>query len=69
MGEGLQRIVKSFGRMVIQGEMWVWDYANNVAVKEKNMRVGSARWAASEQVRADLKRKAVQPESQLSGGA
>lgn len=54
MGEGLQRVLRTYGRMIVQGEIWVWDYAKGCAVKDKNMRVGSARYARSERARAEL---------------
>ncbi len=45
---GLQKVCKLYGRMEIGGVMWCWDYANDVAVKEKNMKIGSDRWKKSE---------------------
>lgn len=60
MGEGLQRVVKLYGRMVIQGELWLWDYAKDTAVKAKNMPVGSLRHMHSEKARAELLRTALQ---------
>jgi hypothetical protein len=54
MGEGLQQILRLYGRMVIQGELWLWDYAKETAVKAKNMRDGSTRHANSERARAEM---------------
>jgi hypothetical protein len=63
MGEGLQRVLKLYGRMVIQGELWLWDYAKNTPVKAKNMRVGSSRHARSERARTELIRADFSPPS------
>jgi hypothetical protein len=48
---GLARICKAYGRMRIQGVMWVWDYANDCAVKEDDMPDGSDRWKESERAK------------------
>lgn len=48
---GLQRICKLYGRMKCGDTMMVWDYANDVAVPESEMEMGSDRWQISEKVR------------------
>lgn len=60
MGDGLQRVMKLYGRMVIQGELWLWDYAKDTAVKAKNMPPRSLRHMQSEKARAKLLRGAPQ---------
>ena len=41
MGQGLQRVLKLYGRMKIGDVMWVWDYAEDEAVHEADMPEGS----------------------------
>lgn len=48
---GLQRICKIHGRLKLGDTMMVWDYANDEAVPESEMRPGSKRWLISEKAR------------------
>jgi hypothetical protein len=48
---GLERICKLYGRMKCGSTMMVWDYANEVALPEKEMPAGSKRWAMSEKAK------------------
>lgn len=48
---GLQRICKLFGRMKCGDVMVAWDYANECAVPEKELRADKSRWAASEKAK------------------
>lgn len=48
---GLANILRAFGAMTINSERFVWDYVADKAVPEKEMPLGSERWAASEKVR------------------
>ena len=48
---GLERICKLYGRMKCGATMMVWDYANEVALPEKEMPAGSKRWAMSEKAK------------------
>jgi hypothetical protein len=57
---GLQKVLKLFGRMNVGGVMWVWDYAQNEAVKESEMPKGSERWKQSEAARWTTLRTAMQ---------
>lgn len=57
---GLAKICKMFGRMKINGRMFVWDYAADKAVPEDEMKVGSPRWKVSEQLRVSSMRNALQ---------
>lgn len=54
---GLQKICKLYGRMKCGDTMMVWDYANDEAVAEADMKAGSKRWMESE------KKKWAQPHS------
>ena len=55
---GLQRICRLYGRMQCGDVMMVWDYANECALPEAEMRADKARWAASEKVKwGAVKRK------------
>jgi len=47
----LERVCKAHGRMKCGNTMMVWDYAQDVAVPEKQMKPGSPRWCASEKAR------------------
>ena len=51
---GLARICKLYGRMKINGVMWLWDYASDCAVTEAEMPHGSARRKASDEARGAL---------------
>lgn len=51
MGEGLQRVCKLIGGLRINGKLFVWDYAADVAVPEDEMPHGSERWKASERAK------------------
>lgn len=48
---GLARICKMYGSFKVGGVLMVWDYANDVAVPEHEMPLGSDRWRESEKVR------------------
>ena len=48
---GLQRMCKAYGRMKCGDTMMVWDYANDVAVSEKELEFGGERWAESEKAK------------------
>jgi hypothetical protein len=48
---GLQRILKSYGRMKVGEQLWVWDYASDEAVKAEEMPLGSQRWKDSERAK------------------
>lgn len=43
---GLQRLCKTYGRININGVVWVWDYVQDKAVKESEMT--HEQWVASE---------------------
>lgn len=51
MGQGLQRLTKLYGGIVINGQKFVWDYVADKAVPEAEMPFGSERHAASERKR------------------
>ncbi len=55
---GLKNICKMYGKMTVQSGKkkikYVYDYANDVAVEEKEMPIGSERHAASEQAKYAL---------------
>lgn len=55
---GLQRICKLYGRMIVCGKALVWDYANNKAVPESEMKPGSPGWAASERAKYETMKQA-----------
>lgn len=63
---GLKRILKSHGQLQVNHVLYVWDYANNVGVKESEMPTGSDRWKASEKAKWDAVRAALKltPEQQ-----
>ena len=48
---GLERICKLYGRMKCGDVMMAWDYANECALPEKELRADKARWAASEKAK------------------
>ena len=52
---GLAKICKLYGRMTTRDETgsvtWVYDYAADKAVHEKDMPEGSERWKASERAK------------------
>lgn len=60
---GLQRMCKMFGGMKINGTMWLWDYVNDVAVKESEMPFGSERRAASDKAKYTMIAKHPTPNS------
>lgn len=37
MGQGLQRILRMYGRTKVNDVVWVWDYANEKPMLEKDM--------------------------------
>ena len=46
---GIARMCKLYGRMKIDNVMWVWDYARDIPVKEKEMT--KEQWKESEKVK------------------
>lgn len=48
---GLQKLCKLYGRMKCGDTMMAWDYVNNVALPEAELRKDKARWAASERAK------------------
>lgn len=48
---GLQRLCKLYGRMKCGDVMMAWDYANECAVPEAEMKADKERWAASERAK------------------
>lgn len=48
---GLARLAKAYGAIVINGKKFVLDYANDKAVPEEEMPLGSERHAMSEKVK------------------
>lgn len=48
---GLEKICKLHGRVKTGGVMMAWDYANDVAVPEKELHRDQQRWAASEKAK------------------
>lgn len=64
---GLERVCKAYGRMKCGDVVMVWDYANDVAAPEKEMKPGSPRWCASENAKwssSDLRHRADSETSQ-----
>jgi hypothetical protein len=51
---GLRRICRLYGAMQVGSIKYLWDYVAEEPVEEKDMRVGSERWKASERKRAEL---------------
>jgi hypothetical protein len=51
MGAGLQRVCKAFGGITTGDVRWVWDYAQDCAVRDGEMPQGSDRWKASERAK------------------
>jgi hypothetical protein len=49
---GLQKLCKMYGRMQIQGVVYVWDYFDDKAVKESEMT--KERWKESEKIKWGL---------------
>ena len=48
---GLQKLCKLYGRMKCGDTMMAWDYVNDVALPESELRKDKARWAASERAK------------------
>lgn len=48
---GLEKLCKIYGRMKCGDVMMAWDYANEVAVPEKELLADKARWAESERAK------------------
>lgn len=48
---GLQKVCRIYGRMKCGDTMMAWDYVNEVAIPEKELRANKERWAASERKR------------------
>ena len=55
MGQGLQRILRAYGRTKVNDVYWVWDYANEKPMLEKEMTKAMA--AASEKAKYELIKK------------
>ena len=53
---GLEKVCRLYGRMKCGNTMMVWDYDNEVAVKESEMPMGSDRWLRSEKAKWSNKR-------------
>lgn len=51
---GIRNLCRMYGGMTIQGVKYVWDYANEEAVKADEMPLGSDRWNASEKAKAGI---------------
>jgi hypothetical protein len=49
---GLQKLCKMYGRMSIQGVMYVWDYVDDKAIPESEMT--KERWCESEKIKWGL---------------
>ena len=52
---GLKRLCKMYGKMNINGVMWVWDYERDIAVLEKEMT--KEQWAKSERKKYETIKK------------
>lgn len=48
---GLQRLCKLYGRMQCGDVKVLWDYANECAAPEAEMKADTERWAASERAK------------------
>lgn len=48
---GINKLCKLYSRTNLQGIEWVWDYANDKAVKESDMAEGSEAWKESERAK------------------
>ena len=48
---GLQKLCRLYGRMKCGDTMMAWDYVNNVALPESELRKDKSRWAASERAK------------------
>lgn len=48
---GLKNILKMYGKTTVNGVVWLYDYANDEAVKESDMPQGSERHKASEKAK------------------
>lgn len=48
---GLEKVCKAYGRIKCGTVLMVWDYANEVSVKESEMPPGSKRWSMSEKAK------------------
>ena len=48
---GLEKLCKLYGRMKCGNVMMAWDYANDVALPEKELRADKERWKQSERTR------------------
>ena len=57
---GLQRICKMYGRMKIQGVMWFWDYARDIAVLE--LVADKERYTASEKAKYAIMKQQYEQE-------
>ncbi len=65
MGQGLQRILRMYGRSVVNGTVWVWDYANEKPMLEEHMT--KAMTKASDKAKGALMRKQFEEEQQAKG--
>ena len=52
---GLQKVCKMYGQMKCGDVMMVWDYVNDVAVPEKELRADKARWSASKRAKCEMR--------------
>ena len=52
---GLQKLCKAYGRMQIQGVMYVWDYVEDRAIPKREMT--KERFAESEKIRWETLKK------------
>lgn len=48
---GLARLCRAYGRIQVGSVMWVWDYANEKPMHEKDMPDGSETWKVSEKAK------------------
>jgi hypothetical protein len=48
---GLQKVCKLYGRIKLGEVMMAWDYANDCALPEAELKADKERWANSERVR------------------
>jgi hypothetical protein len=55
---GIQKICKIYGRIKVGNVMWVWDYKNDVAVKESEMTTEMK--VASEKAKYELIKKQIE---------
>jgi hypothetical protein len=65
---GLRRICRMYGGMTVSSNgrtiNYVWDYANEEPVNEKDMPMGSKRWEASEKAKHKLLKEQMERDAQ-----